>query len=136
MELRVQSVERAYQIRKALNSFCSKHHRQFGSYDLKISVWQEISMVVNILKLFLDATMILQCTSSHLGDVLPTLYRLHKSLVKVINDPTKQLIHTAVQASITKLNKYYEPMKSKKNYILATGSHTTIPAQVLLKVFS
>ncbi|KAH8913443.1 hypothetical protein BT69DRAFT_1306564 [Atractiella rhizophila] len=60
--------------------------------------------------------MILYALSSHRGDVLSTLYRLQKSLVKIVQDPTKVTVKHAVTMGLTEFSAYYDPMKTKKCY--------------------
>ncbi|KAH8920296.1 hypothetical protein BT69DRAFT_1299537 [Atractiella rhizophila] len=43
-----------------------------------------------------------------------------KSLVKIVQDPTKVTVKHAVTIGLTKFNAYYDPMKTKKCYIILT----------------
>ncbi|KAH8918735.1 hypothetical protein BT69DRAFT_1300772 [Atractiella rhizophila] len=117
---------RAYSIQHALQRFRVKYCTTFGVYALSEPEWKQPLQGHN------DAPASFGVTPWR---CLPILYRLRKSLVKIVQDPTKVTVNNAVAMGLTKFDAYYDPMKTKKCYIMATGlSFTTLSIKFFNKL--
>ncbi|KAH8927295.1 hypothetical protein BT69DRAFT_1330561 [Atractiella rhizophila] len=113
---------RGFCLKQALHKFVCKFIDNYGRYTMKESEWKEVKVVATGLKVALQGDNSPPGKEDAcLSEVLPTFERLRRTKVKLKNDPTMAVWHPAAEASIKKLDKYYNIMKDKWCYQLATG---------------